>query len=119
MIFYYFDTSAILKHAKNMLTKNGLILIATINPQALHIKSHLFVIQDYQNMLFSKANYESLKNRLGLELIDYSMLRNNLSLDVKLYGKKRIHLIKYYLKLKKVFERDPDGSFILLLLKPC
>jgi len=119
MLYYLPDSYSILRHTKNMLTDNGLIFIATVNPQSSLVKNGLVpsLGGDFANIMLSKKNFESLKTKLGLEMIDFTTYRTPLFIDIHSSKNKKIKIAKYILKLKKAYVPDPDGEHIFLLLR--
>jgi len=118
MISFMRDNYAVLKCVKNMLTPNGVIFIVDPNPKSPFVKEGLPHRLPYANMILSKKNFESLQNKVGLELIDYSVYRSNLAIDFRRGANKKYSFLKYFLKLKKAFELDPEGNLQFVLLKP-
>jgi len=119
MLYYMRDNYTLLKHTKNMLSDNGLIFIATINPESPYLRNELksTFTGPGTNMVFSKNNFESLEKKIGLRLLDYTEYRANMFLDLYTNKNKKLNMIQYFLKLKKVYVPDPDGNHVLLLLK--
>lgn len=120
MLYYMRDNFSILKHTKKLLSKNGLIFIATTNPESSFLKNELKTVFQGPgtNMVLSKQNFESLEEKLGLRLIDYTTYRTELFFDMYSKKNKKINMIKYFLKLKKSYVKDPNGNHAFLLLKP-
>ena len=112
MIYLMRDNYAILKRVKNMLTPDGLIFITTTNAN-LETFSSWKSGKRYSigaNMVLSNKNYESFCNKLGLEILDYTSYRMNLS-------KKKISYLKFILKLKRPMVPDSEGDQSFILLK--
>ena len=119
MLYYQRDSYAILEKIKEMLSPEGLIFIATTNPQSSIIRNQLRgKLPTYgANMIFSKKNFESLEEKLGLKMLDYTEYRSNLGYDYHT-GKNRVLVfLKYFLRIKKAVISDPDGNFAFVLLK--
>ena len=118
MIYYLPNSYAILKCVKNMLTPNGLIFIATYNPESMILKNKLKPYMGNNiNMILSKNNFESLNDKLGLEMLDYTTYTSNVSLDFATNRNTTIAFLKYRLKLKKGLVLNPNGFFAFVLLK--
>lgn len=119
MLYYMRDNYIILKHTKNMLSDNGLIFIATINPESSYLRNELkdTFTGPGTNMVFSKHNFESLGNKIGLKLLDYTTYRPNIFLDLYTSKNRKLNMIQYFLKLKKAYIPDPNGNHVFLLLK--
>jgi len=116
MIYYIRDNYALFDHVKNMLTANGLIFVSTVNP--LSSLLHEFLLPQAANMILSRKNFESLHEKLRLELIDYTTYSTNHYFDVVKSKYKKITALKYYLKLRESYTLDPNGNEAFLLLKP-
>jgi len=119
MLYYIRNNYSILEHARNMLSNNGLIFIATANPESSYLRNKLKSVftGPGTNMVLSKYNFESLENKIGLKLLDYTAYRANLFIDLYSNTNKKLNMIKYFLKMKKAYVPDPDGSHVFLLLK--
>lgn len=119
MIYYMRDNYALLNHVKSMLTKNGLIFIATANPESSYLRNELKSVIDGPgtNMVLSKLNFESMEKDHGLKLLDYTSFRTDMFIDLYTSKHKKFNMAKYFLKLKKAYHKDPDGSHVFLLLK--
>jgi 2-polyprenyl-3-methyl-5-hydroxy-6-metoxy-1,4-benzoquinol methylase len=116
MIYYQRDNFKLLNRVKNMLKGNGLIFISTLNPLSTYIKSYLQ--PQGANMIFSKKNFESLHDKLGLALLDYSTYRTDYYLDLFKSKHQKLTGLKYFLGLKKTYVEDPNGNHAFILLKP-
>ena len=117
MIYYQRKNYAILEHVREMLTNNGLIFIATNNPESpitYELKDELPLIGT--NMILSRKNYESLNKVLGLEMIDYSTYRSNVSIDFHSRNK-YVAFLKYNLGIRRPLVPDPSGNHAFVLLK--
>lgn len=120
MLCYLPDSFSILNHAKNMLTDNGVIFIATLNPQSSIMYSEQSPLPNKtMNVLLSKQNFKSLNDN-ELELIDYTEYASPLYRD--LYTEKnpmvkKFKILQYTLKFKKPYFQDPDGEHAFILLK--
>lgn len=119
MLYYMRDNYSLLKHVKNMLSDNGLIFIATANPESSYLRNQLkpVFVGPGTNMVLSKYNFESLEKKIGLKLLDYTAYRTNMFIDLYTSKHKKLDMAKYFLKLKKAYVSDPDGSHAFLLLK--
>jgi len=120
MLYYQRDSYAILEKIKKMLSSDGLIFVATMNTQSSIIRNELRLkLPTYgANMILSKKNFESLEDRLGLKMLDYTEYRSNLGVDYHI-GKNRILVfLKYFLKIKKAVTQNQDGNYAFVLLKP-
>lgn len=71
------------------------------------------------NILFSKKNFESLEDKIGLELIDYTTYRPEIFLERFRRSGAKDEVLNY-LKFhwKKAYQPDPDGHHAFVLLKP-
>jgi len=120
MLYYIRNNYAILRHVRNMLSDNGLIFIATANPESSYLRNELKSIftGPGTNMVLSRCNFESLEKKIGLKLLDYTAYRANMFIDLYANRNKKLDMAKYFLKLKKAYVPDPDGSHAFLLLKP-
>lgn len=116
---YLRETSKVLENVKKYLNPDGLIFIVTVNPDAKYL------IDDYKNsthesyycnMIFSKKNFEMLKEEMGLEILDYTTYRSDMMLDF-LHNNKILTFIKYRLNLKKPLVLDVHGDPAMILLK--
>jgi len=121
MLYYLPDNFSILNHTKNMLIDNGVIFITTINPQASNIQNEKSPLPNNTiNVILSKQNFESLKEKIGLEVIDYTTYRTPLYADLYTAKNpiiKKLKILQYVLKFKKPYVRDPDGEHAFILLK--
>lgn len=120
MIYYMRDNYALLNHVKSMLTKNGLIFIATANPESSYLRNQLKSVigGPGTNMILSKSNFESMEKNYGLKLLDYTSFRTDMFIDLYTSKHKKFDMAKYFLKLKRAYHENPDGSHAFLLLKP-
>ena len=120
ILYYLPDSYSILNHAKNMLTDDGGIFIATLNPQSpIMYGKESPLPNKTMNVLLSKQNFESLNDK-GLELIDYTEYATPLYRDLyteKNSTTKKFKILQYALKLKKPYLREPDGEHAFILLK--
>jgi 2-polyprenyl-3-methyl-5-hydroxy-6-metoxy-1,4-benzoquinol methylase len=117
-IYYFRDNYVILNYAKKMLNAGGLIFIETTNPLSSIFKKVVPMMNPAgANMILSKKNYESIYQKIGLELIDYTAYRSDYYTDAYTSKHVKLSLAKYFLRLKKPFEPDRDGNCVLLLLK--
>lgn len=121
MLYYLPDSVSILNHTKNMLTDKGVIFITTINPLASNLQNEKSPLPNNAiNVILSKQNFESLKEKIGLEMIDYTTYRTPLYADLyttKNLVIKEFKILQYILKFKKPYIRDPDGEHAFILLK--
>lgn len=119
MICYMRDNYSLLNHVKSMLNENGLIFIATTNPESPHLRNKLkSVFQGpATNMVLSKHNFRELEDRMGLKLLNYTTFRTDIFFDLYNKKNKKINMLKYFLKLKKPYVADPNGTHAFLLLK--
>lgn len=121
MIYYVSNPIAVLNHAKKMLETNGLIFISTQNPSSSFIKEKKIpeIIESGMNILLSKKNFEFLKTKIGLELIDYTTYRPEIYLQ-RFSSQNNKDEFLNYLKFhwQKPYRADPDGHHAFLLLKP-
>lgn len=115
---YLRNTTQILLNVKKYLNNDGLIFIVTTNPESK------YVIEDYSNatgesyysnMLFSRKNFENLKE-IGLEMIDYTVYREDIALDF-IRKNKLTTFLKYRMSLKKPMIKDDKGNVAMILLK--
>ena len=115
---YLRNTYEILESIEKKLNQNGSIFIATSNPESKYIirdYSNASEESYYANMLYSKKNFEMACKKIGLILKDYSVFREDITLDFT--NKNRLlTYIKYRLNLKKLFVPDPEGNLALILL---
>jgi len=114
MLYYLPNGIPVLNFARTLLTDNGLIFIATVNPSSSLVKNKEIpaVGSEYVNVLLSKKNFESLNN---FELVDYSPYRTNIFID--LYKKNKFAMIGYFIGMKQPYTPDPDGNHAFILLK--
>lgn len=113
MLYYLPNGIEVLNFARTLLTDNGLIFIATVNPSSSLVKNNdTPAIGGYINTLLSKKNFESLNN---FELVDYSPYRTNMLTDM--HKKNKFAMIGYFLGIKQVNTPDPDGNHVFVLLK--
>lgn len=119
MIYFLRDNYAILKKAKSLLSKNGMIFISTLNPESKFIELEIKTepLSDWANMIFSQKNFKSLQENLGLELLDYTTYKSNVHIDT-VEKNRFITFIKYFFKLQKSLSLDSEGNFAFILLKP-
>lgn len=119
MIYYMRDNYSLLNHVKSMLNKDGLIFIAAANPESSYFRNQLKSVigGPGTNMILSKTNFESMEEKNGLKLLDYTSFRTNMFIDLYTSKHKKLDMMKYFLKLKKAYQKDPDGSHVFLLLK--
>ena len=119
MIYYFRDSYAILEQCRRLLTNNGLIFIATINPQSTLYKHYMPFFREYSGttMLLSKKNYEMIHNKTGLKLIDYSIYRADYYIDTRYRKYKKLNAVKYFFKLKKPYVQVPNGNHAFILLE--
>jgi SAM-dependent methyltransferase len=118
MLYYATNPYAVLKHAKGMLTKDGLIFVATQNPSSTYI-ANLEVpdlIENAVNVFLSRKNFESLEDKIGLKLVDYTTFQSNIQLDRVLHVNEMSIFLKY--RFKKAYEQSPNGHHAFVLLKP-
>ncbi len=116
---YLRETSKILQNIKKNLNDEGLIFIVTNNPESKYvIKDYSNAIEEsyYCNMLFSKKNFENLKETIGLEMIDYTTYREDIAMDF-VHNNNKLTFIKYRMNLKKPLVKDPDGDIAMILLR--
>jgi len=83
------------------------------------LKSFNNIPNKTMNVLLSKQNFESLKDK-ELELIDYTTYATPLYRD--LYTEKnpiikKFKILQYTLKFKKPYFQEPDGEHAFILLK--
>jgi 2-polyprenyl-3-methyl-5-hydroxy-6-metoxy-1,4-benzoquinol methylase len=118
MLYYLRDSYAILKCVRNMLNHDGLIFIATINPQSNILKNQLKseLYNFNANMVLSKKNFESLDNKLGLEILDYTTYRSDYAISNVTNRNKNIGKWNF-LKHRKRSKPDPQGNIAFTLLK--
>ncbi len=116
---YLRNTKQILLNIKKSLNDKGLVFIVTTNPESK------YVIEDYSNatgesyysnMLYSKKNFENLKEEIGLEMIDYTVYREDIALDY-IRRNRMLTFLKYRMNLKKPMVKDPDGNVAMILLR--
>lgn len=115
MLYYSKDPIAVLKHAKSMLNENGLIFITTENPQSSLIRNMAIpsLLEDQVNVFPSIANFQSLE-KIGLKMIDYTVMKSNIQLDRVLHTNEIIIYMKYL--FRNAYIQNPDGNHIFLLL---
>lgn len=120
-LYYFNDCFTILKKVSQMLAKNGMLFIATINPESSFRLENKLWTQGSITAL-SKQRFASL-NYLGLELIDVTSYDDNFYIDYLSHRKNLIttkkfiiNAIFYFLKLKKLVTTKQNGinNFILL-----
>ena len=95
------------------------MFIVTTNPESKYIiKDYSNATEEayYSNMLYSKKNFENLKEEIGLEMIDYTPYREDVALDY-INGNKIITFFKYRMNLKKVMVENSNGNIAMILLK--
>jgi hypothetical protein len=101
--------------------KDGLIFVSTQNPSSGIIKNKEIpqIIESGMNILFSKKNFESLEDEIGLELIDYTTYRPDIFLErFQNSGIKEEALNYLKFHWKKAYQLDPNGHHAFVLLKP-
>lgn len=116
---YLRNTKQILLNIKKYLNDDGLIFIVTTNPESKYViddYSNATEESYYSNMLYSKKNFENLKECVGLEMIDYTTYREDIALDF-IHKNSILTFIKYRMNLKKHIVKDPDGNIAMILLK--
>lgn len=121
-LYYFQDVFAILKKASDMLNKNGILVIISINPESNLILKNKYWIQGC-NVLMSKKNFQSLDS-IGLQLMDISGVNDNLYVDFRLLKDRKIskfnfwkNFLLYNSKLKKMISFDEKGVHNYILLK--
>jgi len=119
MLYYMRNNYSILEHTQKMLSDDGLIFIATTNPESPYLRNKLKLVFEGPgtNMVLSKYNFKSLEKKMGLKLLDYTTYRTDLFFDLYDAKNKKLNMIKYFLKLKKAYVSDPNGNHAFLLLK--
>jgi len=117
VLYYFPNTVSILRHAKSLLKPNGLIFISTLNPESSYFTKKIRTPfkTKHTNIIFSKKAFQSLEEKIGLKMIDYTTLWPSIFTD--LYQEKS-KMVRYFLKMKKPYKSDPDGFHVFLLLKP-
>jgi SAM-dependent methyltransferase len=122
-LYYFPDVLSILKKIQSMLTNDGHVLIITVNPESSFRKKFKIWTQGCCICL-SKQNFSSIKDNLGLELVDCTTYDDNLYKDVFLRKRKKlnflkyfIHLLAYILKIKKIQLPNIDGVHNFIVLK--
>jgi 2-polyprenyl-3-methyl-5-hydroxy-6-metoxy-1,4-benzoquinol methylase len=121
-LYYFKDVFAILDKATQLLNKNGILLITSINPESDLILKNKFWIGGC-NALMSKKNFKSLEN-LGLQLMDISSFNDNLYVDFRLRKDGKIGKFTFWRnfllcssKLKNMISFDEHGVHNYVLLK--
>lgn len=117
VITYHRDPLSLLAQVKEILTDKGIIFIATINPSSSLLKK-MDIDPSGANVVLSKKNFETLKEKIGLRLIDYQTFRTDYYLDLTAGKDANITNLKYYLNLKKAYVPDRNGNHAFLLLQP-
>jgi 2-polyprenyl-3-methyl-5-hydroxy-6-metoxy-1,4-benzoquinol methylase len=118
MLYFLPDSYEVLKCVKNMLTENGLIFIASTNPESSLVKGELKQYISGSVMLLSKKNFESLDNKIGLKLLDYSTYRADYAYELLTNKNKNLVRLKFLLIRRKLISPNPDGNICFILLKP-
>ena len=122
-LYYFHDSFLIINKVVKMLNNDGLLFLATINPESsIRIKNYHGWAQGF-GMCLSKKNFQEL-DQLGLKIVDISSFNDNLSKDFLFFKIKKmnkftlfIKIILYLLKIKKMIEPDIDGIQNFVLLK--
>jgi len=121
-LYYFNDSYLIINKVVKMLNKNGLLFVATINPEStFRIKNETWT--QGCEMCLSKKNFQEL-DKLGLKIVDISSFNDNFIKDFSFYKHKKmnkslffIKTILYLLKIKKMIEPDIDGIQNYVILK--
>jgi len=116
---YLRNTKQILLNIKKYLNEDGLIFIVTTNPESKYViedYSNATKESYYSNMLYSKKNFETLKDNIGLEIIDYTTYREDIAIDF-IRNNSVLTFFKYRINLKKPMIKDPEGNIAMILLK--
>jgi len=116
---YLRNTVQVLLNIKKYLNEGGLIFIVTTNPESKYViedYSNATKESYYSNMLFSKKNFKKLKEEIGLEMMDYTIYREDIALDFT-HNNSVLTFFKYRMNLKKPMVPDSDGNIAMILLK--
>ena len=117
VIYFFRDTTSILKMLMDMLNPNGVLFIVTTNTDSsLLTKESIGPRPASLNMIAGSNFYKNL-NGIGFDLLDISVFRSNIGVDMHPSKNKKLEFIKYRLGLKKGFVKDPDGQQMFILLK--
>lgn len=120
-LYYFNDCFSILKKVSELLSNEGILFIATINPESTFRLENKSWTQGFIVVL-SEKNFASLSN-LGLELVDVTSYDDNLYIDYFLHKNNllttKIFFVRtlfYFLKLRKLTTNKQDGinNFYLL-----
>ena len=121
-LYYFNDSFLIINKVVQLLHNNGVLFIATKNPESSFWKNNVTWPLGCKIWL-SKKNFQEL-HKLGLKVIDFSSFDDNLIKEYSLYKHKKfnkfslfIKTILYLLKIKKMLEPDIDGIHNFVLLK--
>ena len=118
LIHFLRDNKRVLKIVHDMLNKDGFLFITNPNPDSSLVTKELIAPNPaVMNMVLGKKFWESIKDTIGFELVDFTVYRSNISLSMHPSKNKKLELIKYWLGLKKGVVKDPDGNVAFILLK--
>lgn len=116
MMYYVKDPIMMVNHAKNFLTKSGLIFISTYNTNSSEFRKNKNFFEDSYNIVQSKKNFETLN---GFKLVDYTTYKSDMITNM-VNNTDKTNILKNYLTFhfRKPFEEDIDGHQAYILLKP-
>ena len=119
MIYFMRDNYAILKHVKSMLNPNGCVFISTRRGKLKAISSLGGNKRENisTNMILSKKNYESICNKLGLEVIDNTFYTSELGKNKSNLIRNKLSYLQFIFNLKRQTHPDKDGDLSFILLK--
>lgn len=121
-LYYFQDSFSILHKITKMLNNNGLLFIATVNPESIFRLTNKIWTQGCK-MCLSKQVFELLE-QFGLELINVTEYDDNLHIDYFLHRKGELsdakfwqNVLFYFLKLKNIMSFNSNGINNFILLK--
>lgn len=120
-LYYFNDSFSILKKLESMLENDGVLFIATVNPESEFRLQNKIWTQGCK-MCLSKQVFKNLNN-YGLRLEDVTSYDDNVYIEYFLHKKGKMtdikfwkNLMLYLLKMKKIIKIKDNGvdNFILL-----
>jgi len=121
-LYYFTDSFLIINKVVQMLNKNGLLFVVTVNPESYFRRKNKIWTQGCK-MCLSKKNFQEL-DKFGLEVMDISAFNDNLYKDFFLFKCHKISkfslfikTILYLLKIKKIMKPEINGIQNFVLLK--